>query len=122
MGDGDRQSSFTRRLQDALTLSISTNQSDASRRAGSGRASAGATGGGGIGGGATFSGSGGDGAGHLRAPSVGAAITPNSAAAAAFDSALVTPGHSRGGSVNFGGAFSGGRPALPKSCFRNVWT
>ena len=43
-----------------------------------------------------------------------AVITPNSAAAAAFDSALVTPGHSRGGSVHIAGIVPGlSAPADP---------
>ncbi len=83
-GDADSDSSFTRRLQSALALSIATDQREAVRPSA-----------------ANVDAGGSSGSAAVKASTVSAAITPNSAAAAAFDSALVTPSHSRGGSVNF---------------------
>lgn len=65
--------SFSKRLQAALALSVSTDLSDAQSGAGNGSNPT-----------------------ERGKQGISPAITPNSAAAKAFDSALVTPGHSRG--------------------------
>ena len=84
----DSDGTFAQRLQSALALSISTDLTDVQQFAANSQAGVASGSGDGV-------------------PNAGSVITPNSAAAAAFDSALITPGHSRGGSVIFGGVFSG---------------